>query len=153
MFHNTVRLLNIDQSEVWGGFRVGRKARTRIIEDSTNSIIAEHDGYKKWNVFHKRAWNYETNKLLIEDKLKASKNARVKSSAFFHFHPEVSIIDIQEDKIVTEDFTVKFEGFRDIRMINYLYAYGYNLTKNAKKIEVTFERNLKTIIEIEKAAS
>ena len=153
MFHNTVRLLNFDQSEVWGGFRVGRKANTRIIEDAPNVIVAEHDGYKRWNVFHKRAWNYESGRLFIDDKLKAAKNARVKCSAFYHFHPEVEIIDIKEDKIVTKDFTVKFQGFKDIRVINYPYSFGYNLTKNAKKIEITFERNLKTIIEVEKANS
>lgn len=150
MFHNTVRLLNIDQSEVWGGFRVGRKAKTVIHEDNPEYIVAEHNGYRKLNVFHKRSWRYKENNLQIEDNLKAPRSSKVRCSAFFHFHPEMNILAIQGDSVVTEDFIIKFEGLKDLRVINYQFAYGFNLTKNAKKVEVTFERNLKTTIQIEK---
>ena len=44
--HNTVTVGNKDSSEVWGGFRMGKRAKVRVLSDTENEIMAEHDGLK-----------------------------------------------------------------------------------------------------------
>ena len=46
MAHNTVSVNEANSSEVWGGFRVGKRCHTTILED-TNSLSAEHNGFGK----------------------------------------------------------------------------------------------------------
>lgn len=43
--HNCVSPDGKNSSEVWGGFRVGRRCYTEIIEDTDNAIEAAHDGF------------------------------------------------------------------------------------------------------------
>jgi hypothetical protein len=43
--HNTVEVDGRDSSEVWGSFRVGRRATGRIVEVGETTVTAEHDGY------------------------------------------------------------------------------------------------------------
>lgn len=43
--HNTVVLGDKNSSEVWGGFRVGRRARVTLLKDSPNEVEAWHDGF------------------------------------------------------------------------------------------------------------
>jgi uncharacterized heparinase superfamily protein len=45
--HNTVEIDGVDQSEVWGAFRVGRKARpVDVRREDAAAIEASHDGYR-----------------------------------------------------------------------------------------------------------
>jgi uncharacterized heparinase superfamily protein len=59
--HNTVRIDAEDQSEVWKSFRVGRRARIRIVsrreEDGCEIFQAAHDGYARieHDLLHERA--------------------------------------------------------------------------------------------------
>ena len=43
--HNTVMIGDKNSSEVWGGFRVGRRARVTLLKDSPNEVEAWHDGF------------------------------------------------------------------------------------------------------------
>ncbi len=56
--HNTVRVDARDQFQVWGGFRVGRRASVSEVveqrEGSCHSITAAHDGYRRLGVEHRR---------------------------------------------------------------------------------------------------
>jgi hypothetical protein len=66
--HNTVVLDNTNQSEVWGGFRVGERATVNINYESANRLEASHNGYKKrLNAVHKRAYDFEPTYILIMD--------------------------------------------------------------------------------------
>lgn len=44
--HNTVSIAGQDSSEVWGGFRVGRRARPKSVCVGQHSLTAGHDGYR-----------------------------------------------------------------------------------------------------------
>ena len=50
--HNTVTIENKDQSEVYGSFRVGRKASVYNLKESRNFISAAHNGYKIIGAVH-----------------------------------------------------------------------------------------------------
>jgi hypothetical protein len=70
--HNTVTVAGEDSSEVWAGFRVGRRAHARIVSTRTTphgtAIECDHDGYtwlpgrpvpRRWLDFTARSLNIE----------------------------------------------------------------------------------------------
>jgi uncharacterized heparinase superfamily protein len=71
--HNTVAVDGQDSSEVWGSFRVARRARPFGLEiaeeDGAISVTCRHDGYRRLpgKVTHCRSWKLGKNKLRIED--------------------------------------------------------------------------------------
>jgi uncharacterized heparinase superfamily protein len=76
--HNTVCLNDLDSSEVWGGFRVARRAKVFNIEttdrESTEVIpsirlTASHDGYAKLpgKPIHQRSWAVGPEHVVVED--------------------------------------------------------------------------------------
>lgn len=91
--HNTVRVDNAEQSELWGSFRVGRRAR--VIEANTeNGNCAEgaHDGYKglKGHVVHRRRVDVANGKVTVSDQLEGTGE----HTAEIFWHPAVNA-DVQ----------------------------------------------------------
>jgi len=92
--HNTVVVNGEDSSEVWAGFRVGRRACPSINnvteERQFVEISASHDGYG-WlpgRARHHRRWRFEVGSLSIEDKITGGFREAV---ARFHVHPDVRL--------------------------------------------------------------
>ena len=103
--HNTVTVNNKDSSEVWGGFRVARRAYpTDVkIEDFGKEgikIIAAHDGYRRSpdKTIHQRTWHLTNRQMEVIDLLKGPSSNAVSR---FHFHPKLSpsIASKLEEKI------------------------------------------------------
>ena len=94
--HNTVVINNKNSSEVWGGFRVARRAYPLDlkIEELENifNISCAHDGYKSLyeRPIHRRNWQFSKSSLVIKDFINGSFKS---ANAYFHFHPSVTIIN------------------------------------------------------------
>ena len=92
--HNTVTVDGKDSSEVWGGFRVARRARPeslRILDDDNRILIhCLHDGYTRLpgRPVHGREWCFSANSLRITDTIKGKFRNAV---ARYHLHPDVVI--------------------------------------------------------------
>jgi uncharacterized heparinase superfamily protein len=92
--HNTVEVDGESSSEVWGSFRVARRAHPfglRVNERSdTVAISCSHDGYRRLSgrVVHRRVWRCEPRRLEIEDTLAGQFESAV---ARAYFHPECSL--------------------------------------------------------------
>ena len=91
--HNTVVVSGQDSSEVWGGFRVARRARpseVRIAEEG-DCLVAEgaHDGYRRLprRPMHRRRWSLSAGRLQIADEVAPPDPAEAR----FHLHPDVAI--------------------------------------------------------------
>lgn len=73
--HNTVCVAAQDSSEVWGGFRVARRAKPfdlRIEEAQGETIIAcSHDGYRRLPgaPIHRRTWRVSAGKMQVSDEV------------------------------------------------------------------------------------
>ena len=71
--HNTVQVDGADSSEVWGGFRVARRARPLDVRWGRDAaglwIEAGHDGYLRLpgHVIHRRRWELSPMRLRISD--------------------------------------------------------------------------------------
>lgn len=92
--HNTVTLDGQDSSEIWGGFRVGRRAkpfdRKIYYEDGTFWAGASHDGFC-WlfgKPVHKRTWRLSAGELMVRDEVSTTARSAV---ARYHLHPDVRI--------------------------------------------------------------
>ncbi len=75
MAHNTVTIDKKNSSEVWGGFRVGRRAKPKLIDfqlkEDKFKLKASHSGYSRLgrNCIHVRSWTLEKNSLQINDEI------------------------------------------------------------------------------------
>jgi uncharacterized heparinase superfamily protein len=91
--HNTVVVDGQDSSEMWGGFRVARRARVsgRVAEHKGDVVVIEasHDGYRRLpgRNRHRRRWTLGPQSLQIEDQVLGRRRS---AEAFFHVHPAVS---------------------------------------------------------------
>lgn len=95
--HNTVQVGAENSSEVWAGFRVGRRARTTEIRISEFMASAAHDGYVhlKGRPIHRRQWTLGDCSLLIEDHLDSpgDQQCPLPTVARFHLHPGLSLVE------------------------------------------------------------
>lgn len=93
--HSTVTVVGQNSSDVWSGFRVGRRARpfsvsvTRANENF--DAEASHDGYRflAGQPVHSRSWKLDENQLVVSDTLTC---AGLAAEARFHIHPDVHLI-------------------------------------------------------------
>ncbi|MBW2998538.1 heparinase II/III family protein, partial [Candidatus Woesearchaeota archaeon] len=146
--HNTVVINDTNQSQVWGGFRVGERAKIIEIRENENQIIACHDGYKNLGVFHKRLFKTRKKNIKIKDFLIGKK---VDAKAYIHFHPCIRNIFITSNHIhlLDIDCHIQFKGTSlMIEKKTYNYAFGFNKTQKSIVLEVSFKEELITAISI-----
>jgi uncharacterized heparinase superfamily protein len=89
---STVEVDGASSSEMWAGFRVGRRARVHdprvSAEDGAAEVSASHDGYRHLpgRPEHRRAWRLTADSLVIEDRIEGRFETAV---ARFHLAPGV----------------------------------------------------------------
>ncbi|CAG1003854.1 partial Heparin-sulfate lyase, partial [Myxococcaceae bacterium] len=92
--HNTLRIDGQDSSEVWGGFRVARRAQPfglRIEEDEKGLRVAcSHDGYRRLRgkPVHRREWRFFDGGMEITDSIEGRFAEAVSR---LYFHPGVAV--------------------------------------------------------------
>jgi hypothetical protein len=145
--HNTVMVNNKEQSEIWGGFRVGKRAKVIYLREETDLIEAIHDGFKSIGVFHNRIFKFNKNCILIHDIITNSKEHN--SIAFLHFHPDV-IPNLQNNVIEVQAYTIMFSGHSKIEMFTYEYASEFNKKDDAYGVKISFSNSLETSIILSK---
>ena len=100
--HNTVVVDGEDSSEVWSGFRVARRAYSKVLNttgtDECVSVTASHDGYCRLRspVVHQRTVSLSGDGLLVSDMLDGSFRNAV---AHFHLHPLVKVTRVSSNEI------------------------------------------------------
>lgn len=72
--HSTVQIGDHDSSEVWSGFRVGRRARPFDIEVAERHVCASHDGFSHLpgRPVHRRCWTLGDRSLEVRDTVAGS---------------------------------------------------------------------------------
>ena len=93
--HSTLDLNGLSSSEIWGGFRVGRRAKVQNIDVVSSKdhfhVRAEHDGYEylEGNPIHKRSIEFSPSDLWITDEVVGSD---LQGIVRFHLHPSVRCV-------------------------------------------------------------
>ena len=135
--HNTVELDHQNQTDVWGGFRVAKRAKVISLIEIENMIEATHDGYKKQGYMHTRKWNFFNNKIIINDSIEG----KIPKSAIFylHFHPNIEI-KIHENVILTPMVKIIFKNVIRLRHNRYNYSNLFNLKMLSNVILIKFDK-------------
>lgn len=115
--HNTVIIDNRDSSEVWGGFRVARRARPAGLAVSAGDDIevsCAHDGYRRLpgKPEHLRRWVFDHNAVVVEDRVSGRFSV---AHARFHLHPSIRIDDARTDVAGGEPLTLRLPEGRVAR--------------------------------------
>lgn len=144
--HNTVCIDDQDSSEVWGGFRVARRAR--IIEVSVNdceevsSLTASHDGYVRFlrRQIHSREWLVQKDGVSIQDRLDLE--PRKGAIASFHLAPGIRAVaeDSQQVKLtseVGEQLCFSVDG-ATVAIEDFLWAPEFGILIPSKVLRVSF---------------
>lgn len=93
--HSTLMLDAVNSSEVWGGFRVGRRARVFGVEtletSSAFALKAAHDGYAHLagRPIHRRRWSLSDAGLTVVDDVSGA--GMHHAAILFHFGPDVDV--------------------------------------------------------------
>lgn len=143
--HNTVVIGGENSSKVWGAFRCAQRAKTRILEDGPECFTLWHDGYGEKGIECHRSFMCKDNSFEVLDTVTGNTTSVVE--ARFHLSPEVQVISVDANRVVTDRAMFVFEGHDYIRMSKTEIAKEYNMLLPAECIEIGFCEKLHTIID------
>ncbi|CCH51617.1 heparinase II/III family protein [Fibrisoma limi BUZ 3] len=151
--HNTVTpQLASDESpnssEVWSGFRVGRRARVTLLDDTDTSLIARHNGYRRLGLTHQRSWQMPIHdQFVISDQLTGYGTKT--GVARFYIHPRWAVdVQVRGVKIGPIQITFQGEAVGEVTTRPYAMAAGFNRLQPARCLVVLFTGSLQTTVTI-----
>lgn len=153
--HNTIEIDEKDQSEVWGGFRVGRQAEPLPINIENNEITVAHKGYAylQGSPIHYRTFKPAASQIIIEDQIKGSEHHKLRS--FLHLHPNLRKVEMINDKCcqaMTDDgIELKITSKNPMKLEKYLYCpdFGIEIESRRLVIEHSGRLPLKNVITLD----
>jgi len=139
--HNTVEIDGQSSSEVWGGFRVARRAYPIdvFVWKNGSSVVIEagHDGYTrlKSSLVHRRRWTIDENRLEVYDRIDGGFSQAISR---IYLHPDIRIEKSgTAGKIFCSDFCINWEStIRDIAIekTNWHPEFGISLPNECIKM-------------------
>ena len=141
--HNTVEINAKNQTQVWGGFRVAKRAEIIELEEEKNTILATHNGYEKEGYLHTRQWTFLNKEIIITDTIKSEKCYN--AIAYLHFHPNINV-EILNNQIITPFIKILLKDYLKLSKESYNYSNNFNYKRTAYLIKIPF--NKKLIMEI-----
>ena len=123
--HNTVSVDGNNSSEVWGGFRIGKRATVSLNRDEPTVIEATHDGFEK---YCRRRFEMKETDFSVED---------------WYDGKAVSYIHLAHD---VDKERIKVEGAKKIEVKEEKYSVEYNRFMTCMVMEIHFERSVKYTI-------
>ncbi|MDZ7898011.1 MAG: alginate lyase family protein [Arcicella sp.] len=147
--HNTVQIGNFEQSEIWSSFRVGRRAKAKILSENEYEITASHDGYKRIGIIHQRSYSIKNQAITIQDEIFGA--TQYLQKAYLHFHPNVEI-NVTGNVVETNFGKINFENVLEIQLSEYYFSEEFNKRTRSKMLTLIFEKHLTTTINIRPSA-
>ena len=144
--HNTVSVAGKDSSIVWGGFRMGRRAKVTIEKDSPTEILAHHDGFGH-HIIHQRHFAFCDHAIHIEDLIIGKVTNAI---SYLHFSPQtdVSVVSETDGILKAGKVIIKAEGFNDIRLKTDYVSTEYNKLQPCRVLEISFHQQLRYSIKV-----
>lgn len=143
--HNTVQVGSHEQSEIWGGFRVARRARpleVGVVADRISATIRAFPA--AWSELS-REWHFRGESVEVRDRAIAGVAHSTPLVARLHIHPDVPL-ERQGETFQVGDLLISFEGADVVREVEYEYAPEFNRRVPGRCLEVGFTHDLITRI-------
>ncbi len=119
-----------NSSDVWSGFRVGQRAKVKLLQDTESSVVAEHDGHPQAHV--KRSYeSVGKGGLAIIDHVLPKKPLQEPGLGKLHLHPGLKAVKSNEREVLlSNNLRITFKSANssspEIRLGEYKCAQGYN---------------------------
>lgn len=143
--HNTVQIGDWEQSEVWGGFRVARRARILDVSVSNGLVEATAEVFPHRPTTHRRRFVLDDHGVVVTDELSPASSSR--ATARLHFHPRVNP-ELVGEEVRVGDLSVTFLGAESVKLLPYEYAPRFNVRAPGVVAEVAFDWRLETRIAV-----
>ena len=137
--HNTVTINGKNSSNVWGGFRVAERATVKVLKDTSSEIEAEHNGYRKLGLTHRRKFSLQNEIFKIKDYVLAESSQNFEAKGHLHFHPDVQIKISGNNIFLNNDLHIEFSENTKLEILDYKFAEGFNKLIAAKKLVYSFK--------------
>lgn len=134
--HNTVVIAGRNSSEVWGGFRVARRARVFSLEETKQSVTASHDGY---GIIHTRCFAWGDSVLEIKDELSCTCAA----VNYITLHPDTKIESADRNTIRTDRGSIELEGHTSVKIEPAEISFEYNNLRATNRIRIDFSKEMR----------
>lgn len=135
--HNTVTIGGKDSSEVWGGFRVGKRAKVIILKDEPSEIVAWHNGFGSQEK-HFRKFILEKDCFRVEDIVSTDKEA----ISWLHLSPESKILSLSNELLVTTMGSIDITGASQVEIVDGEVSVEYNRFLTVKIVKIYFSNKL-----------
>lgn len=147
--HNTVTVNAENSSEVWGGFRVARRARPLdlVVENSAGktTVACSHTGYKRLPGMpvHRRQWVFAETSLQIIDSIRGPFKQAI---GRYYFHPKAKIAKKKSNNsinfILNNGQQVEFSlAGAECRIVDSTWHPEFGLSLSNQCLEVIFMQN------------
>ncbi len=131
--HNTVVMKNQDSSEVWAGFRVAKRAKTKILADTPSKVVATHDGYSRFGITHLREFEITTETFTVKDDI-----GKDNGISYLHFSHDINP-ELKEEKIIAGSVEIEIPNVEKIEIQPYMQGLEFNKQVEAKKAVIFFK--------------
>ena len=131
--HNTVVVDGGNSSEMWSGFRVGKRANVEIIVDTPYVIKAKHDGFEKYvaRCFQMRGDSFD-----VLDSVEGE------GVSYIHLAPGVVIVGQEDNQIKTNIATIRIDGATVVNIVEGAVSKEYNKAALSSIVEISFSNEL-----------
>lgn len=147
MAHNTVAIGNLNQSEIYDSFRVGRRAKVIHLKEKNNEIEGTHNGYAHRGILHSRKISLTNDYIEITDSIKSKKPVTCK--AFFHIDKKSGLV--KKDYIFISRFTnIEFSNHTSVTLKDGWHAPSFGVRSPCIVICTNFQNELVTRIRLNK---
>lgn len=143
--HNTVTVGDdLNSSDVWGGFRVGRRARTAVTESSPGRLVARHNGFP--GTTHERSFHLDASaqRFAVNDVLSGSD---LNGTLRLHFAPGI-VPDLQGLNLEAGPCRLSFVGADSLELFDYQAAVGWNELRDGVGLRVRFRERMRLGVEL-----
>ncbi len=137
--HNTITIDRRNSSQVWAGFRVGKRAKVKLVSDTEYLVSAQHDGFGPQ--IHQRTFKLsDAGFQILDEIIGLQSNSQVE--ARFYLHPELNPRLVNSGKILLRaGLWLVADRAADIQIGAYEFALGYNMLVPSKLVKIKFSGN------------
>ena len=141
--HNTVVIDGRSSSQTWGGFRVGRRAKTTLLLDTDSRIQARHDGYGK-SCIHEREFALMENGLKIRDSIPYNH-----AVSLLHLAPGIRVLSASLTEVhISTGAIIEISGATEVRVTEDYISRYYNRKEQVFVLELFFSKDIEYYIRI-----
>ena len=131
--HNVLVVNNENSSQVWSGFRVGRRARTTILQESITGVTAQHDGYRHSGIILQRSFGMTDAQVIITDRIEG-RYTENDTRGYIHFHPDIACVREGNAWRIGRQYIIEFTPAVEAIIESYQFADGFNKLREAQRL-------------------